>query len=328
MSTDAARKPPLIVISGPTASGKTSAAICLAERLGAEIVNADSQQVYRFMDIGSAKPNRAERARIPHHALDLVDPDEQYDAARFEADATRAVQAIHARGRVALLVGGTGLYIRAVLLGLTTGVARNESLRRELEAEHERAVRSGEPERLLRRLGEVDPGSAARLHAHDVVRIVRALEIHATTGRSASELRAQRQRVPRYDALQLVLDPGAAELAQRIDSRCAAMIEAGLLQEVRSLRARGYGPELPSMRAIGYRHMQPVIDGQQTLANVCEALRRDTKQFARRQRTWWRATADAVWLHPRDLRILSERCVAFLAGAASAEGALANQPPV
>jgi tRNA dimethylallyltransferase len=320
----AAARTPLIVIAGPTAAGKTRAAIPLAERIGAEIVSADSQQVYRGMDIGTAKPGAAERARVPHHLLDLVEPDEQYDAARFEADALRAIAAIRARGRHVLVVGGTGLYVRALLEGLSAGVGRDPEVRRALEAEHARALARGEPEHLLERLREVDPRSASRLHAKDVVRIVRALEIHATTGRPASALRSEGERTPRFDALQIVLDPGPAELNRRIDARCAEMIEAGLLQEVRALRERGYGRELPSMRAIGYRHMQPVIDGQQTLANVLEEMRRDTRQLARRQRTWWRSVREAIWMHPDDARGLVEAAERFLARSAAPR---ADQPP-
>jgi tRNA dimethylallyltransferase len=315
---------PIVVVTGPTASGKSALALALAERFGGEIVNADSMQVYRGLDVGTAKPSLAERARVPHHAFDLVDPDEQYDAGRYATDAARAVEAIHARGRPVFLVGGSGLYIRALLEGLSVGVGRDPELRRALEAEDECARAAGDPSLLHRRLAEIDPTSAAALHPNDRVRIVRALEVYARTGRAASVVFREACRAARsWRVLQLALDPGREALAERIDRRCEAMVAGGLLQEVRALRERGYGPELPSMRAIGYRHMQPVIEGLDTLVNVLEAMRRDTRQFARRQRTWLRRVEGVAWLHPDEGDAIERRVARFL----EADGAAA-QPPV
>jgi tRNA dimethylallyltransferase len=309
---------PIVVVTGPTASGKSALALALAERFGGEIVNADSMQVYRGMDVGTAKPSLAERARVPHHAFDLVDPDEQYDAGRYAEEAGHAVAAIHARGRPVFLVGGSGLYVRALLEGLTVGVGRDADLRRALEEEDEKARAAGDPSLLHRRLADVDPTLAAALHPNDRVRLVRALEVYMRTGRAPSVVYRETCRAPRaWRVLQLALDPGREALAERIDRRCEAMITGGLLQEVRALRDRGYGPELPSMRAIGYRHMQPVIDGLDTLANVLEAMRRDTRQFARRQRTWLRRVAGVEWMHPDVRDAVEGRVAEFLA-----------QPPV
>jgi len=309
---------PVVVISGPTASGKTALAIALAQRFGGEIVNADSMQVYRGMDVGTAKPSAAERRLVPHHLLDIILPNESYHAARFAEDAERAIRAIEKRGRTPFLVGGTGLYLRAALFGLNAGVGRDAGFRQALEAEHARAVAADDPARLHRRLAEVDPSSAARLHPNDLMRVIRALEIHATTGRSATAVYGESAPRPRYDALFFALDPGREALAKRIDARCEAMIASGLLQEVRGLRDAGYGPELASMRAIGYRHMQPVIDGQDTLANVLEELKRDTRQFARRQRTWLRGEAGAIWVDPAESEAIALRIEAFLAARAAA----------
>jgi tRNA dimethylallyltransferase len=309
---------PVVVIAGPTAAGKTALAIRLALRFRGEIVNADSMQVYRGMDIGTAKPSVRERAAVPHHLIDIVAPDESYHAARFSGDAAAAIGSIRERGHLPFLVGGTGLYIRAALQGLNAGAGRDPSFRAALEAEHARARAQGDPGRLHRRLAELDPTSAARLHPNDLVRIVRALEIHATTGRSASQVYRERALSPRYDALYCVLDPGREELARRIDARCEAMIAGGLLQEVRALRDAGYGPELASMKAIGYRHMQPVIEGRETLANVLDAMKRDTRQFARRQRTWFRGEAGATWVDPADEAGIAARIEAFLAARAAA----------
>lgn len=314
---------PVVVVTGPTASGKSQAALELAERFGGEVVNADSMQVYRLLDVGTAKPSAADRARVPHHLFDVVDPDVQYDAARYARDAEQAIAAIHARGRVPFVAGGSGLYIRALLEGLSVGVGRSPELRAALEAEDERARAAGDPALLHRRLAEIDPATADALHPNDRVRIVRALELHATTGVAPSVLqRRARERGGRaWRVLQLALDPGVEALARRIDRRCEAMIAGGLLQEVRKLRDLGYGAELPSMRAIGYRHMQPVVDGVDTLANVVEEMKRDTRRFARRQRTWLRGVPDVEWLTPEPLEALVQRVKRFLEEAPA-------QPPV
>jgi len=261
--------PPVVVITGPTAAGKSALALELAERFGGEIVNADSMQVYRYMDIGTAKPGPAERARVPHHLLDAVTPDVPYDAGRYLRDARAAAAQVHGRGAPVLLVGGTGLYIRAFLHGLVSeGGAADPALRARLEAEHARAVAGGDPGRLHRRLGELDPDSAARIHPHDLRRVVRALEILERTGR--------------------------------------------LLQEVRDLYDRGYGPELRPLQSIGYRHMAPVAAGSDTLANALRAMQRDTRRFARRQRTWFRGVPEAQWHHPGDLPGVAKAVEEFL----------------
>jgi tRNA dimethylallyltransferase len=309
------RLAPVVVVTGPTASGKSHAAIELAERFGGEIVNADSVQVYRHLDIGTAKPTAAERARLPHHLFDVVEPDVQYDAGRYAREAADAITAIHGRERVAFVVGGSGLYIRALLEGLSVGVGRDPELRRMLEAEHEQARAEGDPSLLHRRLAEIDPTTARALHPNDRVRLVRALELHAATGVAPSVVqRGARGGVRPWRVLQLALDPGREVLGLRIDRRCEAMLGGGLLQEVRNLRDLGYGPELPSMRAIGYRHMQPVIDGVETLAGVLEPMQRDTRRFARRQRTWLRGVTSVEWHTPEPLEALVLRVKRFLEG--------------
>lgn len=298
-------RPPVVVVTGPTAAGKSALALELAVRFGGEIVNADSMQVYRYMDIGTAKPSLADRARVPHHMLDVVLPDASYSAGRYAPAARRAAAGVHARGHLVLLTGGTGLYIRAFLEGLVAeGGGADVELRRSLEREHAEAEAAGDPERLHRRLRRLDPETAARIHPNDLRRIVRALEIIEHAGAPASAVRRGPGGSPpaerTYRTLHLALDPGVEELDRRIDRRCRAMIEAGLLREVRDLRGRGYGPELRSMQAIGYRHLQPVVDGADTLVNALAAMQRDTRRFARRQRTWLRGVAEAVWLDPRD----------------------------
>ena len=308
-------RPPVVVVTGPTASGKTPLAIELALRFGGEIVNADSMQVFRFMDIGTAKPSAAERARVPHHLIDVVTPKQIYSAGRYARDARAAIAGIHARGRVPLLTGGTGLYIRAALHGLIDGVEADEELREQLESEQRQAEREGDSGRLHRRLEESDPDAAARIHPHDTRRIVRALEIATETGRPTSRVRgAHGFEDSPYRVLHIALAPERPELYARIDRRCQAMIESGLLQEVRDLVREGYGTELRPMRAIGYRHIVPVMEGRDTLANALEEMRRDTRHFARRQITWLRRVPDAIWVDPSQAVAIADQVEAFLAG--------------
>jgi tRNA dimethylallyltransferase len=304
-----------VVVTGPTASGKSACAIRLAERFQGEIVNADSMQVYRYLDIGTAKPSVKARARVPHHLIDVVLPSEIYSAGRYRSDARAAANRIHARGQVVFLTGGTGLYIRAFLAGLLEGGGADETLRWELEKEHAAAVAAGDPLRVHRRLAELDPAAAERIHPHDLRRVIRALELSLRAGGAASAIRRAHGFTDQpYRALHLVLDPGRDELERRIDLRCESMIESGLLREVRALRAMGYGPELRSMQAIGYRHMAPVVDGADTLANALVAMKRDTRQFARRQRTWIRSVPEALPLHPDDEDAIVKSVEAFLRG--------------
>ncbi|HVP31983.1 MAG TPA: tRNA (adenosine(37)-N6)-dimethylallyltransferase MiaA [Myxococcota bacterium] len=294
-------RPPVVVVTGPTAAGKTEIALRLAERFDGEIVNADSMQVYRYMDIGTAKPTLAQRARVPHWLIDVAQPDEAYSAGRYAEEARRAAARVHARGRPVFLSGGTGLYVRAMCEGLVGGGGADPSLRERLEREHEAAVAAGDPTRLHRRLSERDAEAARLIHPNDLRRVVRALELCARFGEAASRLRGSHGFSDRpYRVLHLALDPGREKLDARIDARCAAMIDAGLLREVRELRQRGFGPELRSMQSIGYRHMQPVVDGIDTLVNALAAMQRDTRQFARRQRTWLRGVPEARWLDPED----------------------------
>lgn len=292
-------RPRVVVVTGPTGAGKTALAIALAEAFDGEIVNADSMQVYRYMDIGTAKPTLEERARVPHHLFDVVTPEVDYSAGRYAEEARASAREIHARGRRVILCGGTGLYIRAFLSGLVGTGPALEQVRERLEAAQRRAAGQGDPMRLHRRLAELDPEAASAIHPNDVRRTIRALEIIEQSGATASQLRGDHAFEDRpFEALQLAIDPGREALATRIDQRCEEMIESGLLREVRRLRELGYGPELRSMQSIGYRHIQPVADGLDTLANALAAMQADTRRLARRQRTWLRRVEGVVWLDP------------------------------
>ncbi|MCP4908184.1 MAG: tRNA (adenosine(37)-N6)-dimethylallyltransferase MiaA [bacterium] len=310
---EASARPPVVVVTGPTGSGKTELAIALAEAFDGEIVNADSMQVFRYMDIGTAKPSPDERQRVPHHLFDVVDPDEEYSAGRYAKEAREAGAAIHERGGLVLLTGGTGLYIRAFLDGLIETGSVDRVLRERLENEQRRAAEQGDPARLHRRLEKLDANAADRIHPNDIRRTVRALEIFEQSGKTASSVReAHGFRDRPFRVLHLCIDPGRKILVERIDSRAEAMIEAGLLREVRGLRERGYGAHLRPMKAIGYRHIQPVVDGSDTLANALEAMKIDTRRFARRQTTWIRAIPDVHWHDPDKADSVFERVAAFL----------------
>ncbi len=310
--------PPVVVVTGPTSAGKTTLAIELALRFDGEIVNADSMQVYRFMDIGTAKPTLAQRARAPHHLLDVVAPDEPYSAGHYARAARAAAAGIHASGKPVLLTGGTGLYIRAFLEGLLHGGEADPELRAELEEEQRRAEGQGDLLRLYRRLEDLDPDAAQGIHPHDVRRTVRALEIFLVSGLRASDQRREHGFADRpYRVLHLAIDPGRAALDARIDAYCQEMVERGLLQEVRRLRERGYGPELRPMGALGYRHMQPVVEGRATLADALREMQRDTRRFARRQRTWLRRVPEAIWMDPADAPQIYKTVESFLRDAYS-----------
>lgn len=305
----------IVCLVGPTASGKSSLALELAAHLGGEIVSADSRQVYRGLDIGTAKPTRAERAQVPHHLLDVVNPTEAFDAARFRSAAAAALAAIQARGRPALVVGGTGLYVRVLLRGLCPAPPRVPRLRGVLA---DIAAERGAPA-LHRGLVAVDPVTAARVHPHDVVRIVRALEVALASGRRLSDWQAAHGFAERpYDALVIGLERPVAELDARIASRARAMFAAGFVDEVRALRARGVPADAPGLRTVGYRELLAGDPGGDEAAALA-AVMRATRRFAKRQRTWFRGEPGIVWRHPEhDRAAIAAEVATFLQDAAPA----------
>jgi tRNA dimethylallyltransferase len=275
---------------GPTAVGKTELALSMAGRFGCEIISVDSMQVYRYMDIGTAKPGRAERAAVVHHLIDIVDPDEQYDAARFVRDSHEALHQILARGRIPLLTGGTGLYLQALTQGLFNWapLEQHGPVRQHLQERMDREGREG----LYHELATIDPASAARIHPHDSQRILRALEIFQTTGRPWSEHLQQKQDPPAvFSRLrQVCLTCDRDLLYARIEERSRLMLASGLVEEVENLRRMGYSAALPSMQSIGYRHVNNYLDGVWTQEEAVRLLRRDTRRYAKRQFTWFTRT--------------------------------------
>lgn len=276
-------KPPLILLVGPTAAGKTEIALRLAERLNGEIISADSRLFYRGMDIGTAKPTPAERARVPHHLIDIADPDQILSLAVFQQKARQAIAGIHGRGRLPFLVGGTGQYVRAVTEGWSPAeVKPDQRLRGILERlKEERGA-----DWLHARLGVIDPDAAAVIDPRNVRRTVRALEVIFATGRKFSEQRGQGHSP--YALLAIGLKRPRPELYARIDARIEAMFAAGLVEEVKALLAKGYSPELPPMSAIGYREVVRVANGQLSGEQARAQMRRATRIFVRRQANWFK----------------------------------------
>jgi tRNA dimethylallyltransferase len=284
----------LVVIVGPTGSGKTRLAMRLAEHTGGEVVSADSQQVYAGMDIGTGKVTADERARVPHHMLDVVRPDEEMTAQRFVELADRAIAEVVARGKHVIVCGGTGLYVRALLLGLFAGPPASPALRAELSAQ---ARRDGTPA-LHAELSRIDPVAAARIDRNDEKRIIRALEVFRLTGEpmSAHQAKHDHRSMPaRYDAQMIGISPERDALYQAIDRRVDAMIDAGLESEVFALRARGYRPPLRSQQAIGYAELHDAAEGRVARPRAIELIKRNSRHYARRQLSWYRADPQIHW---------------------------------
>jgi tRNA dimethylallyltransferase len=287
-------QPRLVVIVGPTGAGKTRLAMQLAEHSGGEVVSADSQQVYAGMDIGTGKVTTQDRARVPHHVLDVVRPDEEMTAQRFVELADRAIAEVWARGKHVIICGGTGLYVRALLLGLFAGPPASPELRAELTE----LARKGGTAVLHAELVRIDPAAAAKIDRNDEKRIIRALEVFRLTGEPMSAHQARhdhRSMPPRYPARLVGLSPERAALYAAIDRRVDAMLEAGLEGEVAALRDRGYLPPLRSQQAIGYAELHDAAEGRVVRARAIELIKRNSRHYARRQLSWYRADKAIGW---------------------------------
>lgn len=275
--------PTLTAIIGPTAVGKTAFAVALAQRIGGEIISADSRQIYRGMEIGTAKPTPAEQAAVPHHLIDLCDPDADFSLAMYQDLAMAAIADVHARGRVPLLVGGTGQYLAAVLEGWQIPrVPPHPDIRADLERQ---AAERGTAA-LHAWLAAVDPAAAQQIAATNLRRIVRALEVYLVSGQPISA--QQTRQPPPYTIRTLWLQREREELYRRADARVDAMLSAGLVEEVAHLRTQGYGWELPAMSSLGYIQLRPYLEGEASLAACVERLKFDTHNFIRRQGAWFR----------------------------------------
>jgi len=277
------RPKPLLVLAGPTASGKTAAGIEMAMEIGGEIISADSVQVYRFLDIGSAKPTLEERRLVPHHCIDVANPDEVFSAGRYREIAREAIDDVLARGRIPIVVGGTGLYIRALTHGLFDGPPADAGLRQRMEE-----MENESPGILHRHLAQVDPAAAARLHPNDRVRLIRALEVWHITGVPISEHhRLHAAMAPSYDCFTWVIDPPPEQLRERLRQRVRRMLEEGFVEEVRALRAQ-YGPGVRSLDSVGYRQVGAHLDGRIAQADLEEAIAHAHEKYVKQQRTWFR----------------------------------------
>ena len=307
--TSASQKPKIIVICGATGIGKTSVGIELAQKFGGEIISADSMQIYRYMDIGTAKPTPAELAQVQHHMIDIVDPDEDFDAVQFSRQARGRIAEIAKHGRVPFIVGGTGLYIKALLHGLFQSKPVDPIIRNRLKKEAEKNGSQSFHERLQ----QVDPDTAGRLHPNDSYRILRALETIESTGKSISELHQEHgfEDDP-YMALKIGLQMDRRKLYERIDKRVDLMIEEGLVEEVKKLLGMGYTADLKSMQSIGYRHVTEFLQKNMPWDECIRTLKRDTRRFAKRQFTWFGADQQIQWYQPGQLNEMIQQTEVFL----------------
>jgi len=287
----------VLVITGPTASGKKRVALMAAELFDGEIVSADSRKVYRHLDIGTAKPSRGIRDQVPHHLIDIIEPDKPFSAGDWVHLATSAVAGVLSRGRLPIISGGTGFYIRAFIEGLTVGITPDPGVRETLARE----LMERGPAAMHQKLGELDPARAAEVSVNDTFRIMRSLEIVLTTGRPFAALREQ-ERVTggEYDYRLLTIAPGRDSLYARIDSRADAMVSAGLVDEVRTLLDSGYARTLTSLNTVGYREWFPFFDGKASYDECLDHMKRDTRRYAKRQMTWLRAQEGMVWIDPEE----------------------------
>jgi tRNA dimethylallyltransferase len=304
------KKPKIVIILGPTAVGKTDLALDVASAFDGEIISADSMQVYRHLDIGTSKPTRQERERVPHHLIDVVDPDGEYSAALFNRQAGGIIGDLHGRKTI-IIAGGTGLYIRALTGGIIEGPGPDEDLRKTYRTRLE----SEDRESLYARLEAKDPEAAGRIHPRDAVRIIRALEIAELAGEPISEKQRRHGfRQVRYECLKVGLYRDRGELYSRIDSRASQMIEAGLVEETEKLLRMGYNQKLKPLQSLGYKYIIRYIRMELTLNEALKLMQRDTRHYARRQMTWFRGEGDIEWFHPDETEQLLLRIDRFLQG--------------
>jgi tRNA dimethylallyltransferase len=304
-------KPRLIIIAGPTGVGKSATAMALVREFGGEIVSADSMQVYRFMDIGTAKPSMDDRTLVRHHLIDVVNPDETFNAALYAEKARRIVRELQEDKKNIWVVGGTGLYIRVLTGGLLEGPGSDEIMRNVLRQEVERYGTGF----LHERLKEKDKAAAEKIHPNDAVRLMRALEVIELSGESIVDRQREHRFSDRpYECLKIGIMDERERLYEKIDRRCDGMVEKGLVGEVESLLTRGYSESLKAMQSIGYRHMAGYLKGTLSLGEAAARMKRDTRNYAKRQLTWFRADGEMIWIRPDETDGIRKRIEAFLSG--------------
>lgn len=299
------KKKPLIILTGPTAVGKTKASIGLAKAVDGEIISADSMQVYRHMDIGSAKIKPEEMEGIPHHLIDVLEPDDEFHVVKFQQLAKKAMREIWERGHIPIVTGGTGFYIQALLYDIDFNENEKEdACRKELEA----YAREHGAEALHEKLALVDPASAEMIHPNNIKRVIRALEFYEQTGKRISEHNeTQRQRESPYAFAFFVLTDDRAHLYERINRRVDQMIEEGLVNEVQALKDKGYTKQLVSMQGLGYKEILDYLDGNCTLEEAIYTIKRDTRHFAKRQLTWFKRERDVIWINKQSFGYEAEQ---------------------
>lgn len=298
------KKEPLVILTGPTAVGKTSLSISLAKAIGAEILSADSMQVYKHMNIGSAKIRPEEMQGVPHYLVDVLEPQEEFHVVRFQQMAKEAMAAIRSHGHIPILVGGTGFYIQAIVKDVDFTENEASPYRQELE----RAAAEQGAHALHEELRKVDEASAAAIHEHNVKRVIRALEFYRLTGKKISEHNGeQRERECPYNCVYFVLNDDRARLYARIEQRVDEMLEEGLLEEVVRLKEMGCHRGMVSMQGLGYKEMLAYLDGEYTFQEAVDILKRDTRRFAKRQLTWFRREQDVIWLNKEEYGYEEER---------------------
>lgn len=307
------KKPPLIIIAGPTAVGKTAVSIGLAERIGGEIVSADSVQVYRTLDIGSAKVTKEEMRGIPHHLIDVLEPEENYDVQRFQEMAEEAVRGIQERGHYPIIAGGTGFYIQSLLYGIhfqSEDTDQQKAIRERLTKEAE--TEAGR-EAMFLRLKETDPASAAWIHPNNVCRVIRALEFHALHGYPISQHNAEEaRREPVFDTLFFVLNDDRESLNSRINARVDGMVRDGLVEEARRLYERNLPKDSTALKGIGYRELIEAFEGKVSPETAIENIKKDSRSYAKRQITWFKRYPDAVWVNIRDYNYEKESIIRWI----------------
>lgn len=304
------KKRPLVILTGPTAVGKTALSIALAKAIGGEIISADSMQVYRHMDIGSAKVTPEEMEGVPHYLIDVLEPDQEFNVVVFQELAKQAAAKIYSRGHIPIVVGGTGFYIQALVYDIDfTENDEDTAFRRTLE---EQAKREG-AEALYERLRAVDPESCESIHAHNIKRVIRAIEFYEKTGKKISEHnREQRQNDSPYNFAYFVLNDDRERIYERINGRVDLMMAQGLVEEVRALRESGCRKDMVSMQGLGYKELLSYLEGETSLEEAVYLIKRDTRHFAKRQLTWFRREKEVIWVDKTVFDYDSQKILDFM----------------